>query len=249
MNIILRIKNRFKRKQLKNIKSKSSLNINNPEIIATALSDPDFPWLISFPRTGSHWLRMIMELYFEKPSLVEVYYYKDAQEFTCIHRHDPKLKYKIVRNLIYLYRNPVDTIYSQMSFRKEDLNDRDRIEYWANIYGRHLAKWLIDAKAPNRKTVISYEEMKTDMNAVFKKLCKHFGYPFQEEKLSKAMAEVSKEKLKEQTTHTPQVVNLSSAYQEGKKKFKVDHKEYIENVIYNINPKLKKYFPENKKKK
>ena len=30
------------------------------------------PFLISFPRTGSHWLRMLCELYFERPTLVRL---------------------------------------------------------------------------------------------------------------------------------------------------------------------------------
>ena len=41
----------------------------NSKIVERHIADPEFPYLISFPRTGSHWLRMLMELYFDRPSL------------------------------------------------------------------------------------------------------------------------------------------------------------------------------------
>jgi len=54
------------------------VHVTDPKILDHFLKNADFPWLISFPRTGSHWLRMIMELYFEKPSLRRVFFYPDA---------------------------------------------------------------------------------------------------------------------------------------------------------------------------
>src|SRR5664280_1077746 len=103
-----------------------SVSVNDQALIDACLSNPDFSFLVSFPRTGSHWLRMIMELYFKKPSLVRIFYFKDAQEFTCYHRHDEELDIER-RNVLYLYRNPVDTIYSQLGYYKEDVDNEERI--------------------------------------------------------------------------------------------------------------------------
>lgn len=143
------------------------------DIVESKISDSGFPYLISFPRTGSHWLRMIMELYFEKPSLVRAFYYKNATSFTCYHRHDEKLEIQR-KNVIYLYRNPVDTIYSQMNYYKEHIEDTYRIKYWANLYGRHLKKWLIDEAFTNKKTVLTYDGLKSNMEQEFVKICSHF---------------------------------------------------------------------------
>ena len=43
----------------------NSVGITNQDLINEYINKPDFTFLISFPRTGSHWLRNIMELYFE----------------------------------------------------------------------------------------------------------------------------------------------------------------------------------------
>ncbi len=43
---------------------------NDQFVVDYLRSNPDLPYLISYPRTGSHWLRLVMEEYFDKPSLV-----------------------------------------------------------------------------------------------------------------------------------------------------------------------------------
>ena len=53
----------------KNRIQKSNSRIINKQNVDLAYEDITFPFLVSFPRTGSHWLRMLMELYFDKPSL------------------------------------------------------------------------------------------------------------------------------------------------------------------------------------
>ena len=78
MNLVKKINN-----IIKNTNS-NSYRVNQ-KIVNKFISDPDFPFLVSFSRTGSHWLRNIMELYFEKPSLVRAFYYKNAKDFTCYH--------------------------------------------------------------------------------------------------------------------------------------------------------------------
>ena len=54
---------------------KESYGISDQKIWQKYTSNPEFPYLVSFPRTGSHWLRNVMELYFEKPSLTRVFLY------------------------------------------------------------------------------------------------------------------------------------------------------------------------------
>jgi hypothetical protein len=156
---------------------KESSFLVNKKIIDKYTANPNFPYLVSFSRTGSHWLRNIMELYFLKPALVRIFYYKNATDFTCLHSHDIMLDV-IRKNVIYLYRNPIDTIYSQIRYHKQDINNQYVIKYWASLYGQHLSKWLLDENFTNKKTVITYENMKKDLSQEFIKVCEHLGYDF-----------------------------------------------------------------------
>lgn len=210
------------------------------KVVERFIADPDFPFLISFPRTGSHWLRMVMELYFEKPSLVRIFYYKDATDFTCYHRHDEDLTIQR-QNVIYLYRCPVETIYSQLNYYQEDIDDRERIMYWADLYGRHLAKWLLQEEFTTRKTVITYEGMKKHIQGEFKKICHHFSVTFNRERLQPALTKVTKTEVKRKTLHDRKVINLSAAYRGEKEKFKKGYSSFIMDCIYSANKELKKF--------
>jgi hypothetical protein len=221
----------------------NSIAVINPKIIDSFISKSDFPFLISFERTGSHWLRMIMELYFEKPSLVRIFYFKDAKDFTCYHHHDEGLNTQR-KNVIYLYRHPVDTVYSNLCHYGEDIENRKQIEYRSNLYGCHLKKWLLDENFTFRKTIVTYEGMKKDMANEFKKICLHFSLPFERRKLHDALGKVTKEEVKRKTTHDPRVINLLKDYQIEKEKFKQKQAAFIMDCILSVNPALEKFIKE-----
>jgi hypothetical protein len=205
------------------------------------IKNPDFPFLISFPRTGSHWLRLAMELYFEKPSLVRIFYYKNASEFTCYHRHDEDLSIRR-KNVIYLYRHPLDTVYSQLKYYNENIHDRQRIKYWTDLFGCHLKKWLVEETFTAKKTVLTYEGMSKNMEGEFKKICSHFSMALDKEKFQAALAKVSKREVKKKTTHDRQVINLSEAYQVEKREFKKTYSTLIMDGIYSVDKELKRFF-------
>ena len=216
-----------------------STSIDDPEAIKSFTDNPDFPYLVSFSRTGSHWLRMIMELYFEKPSLVRAFYFKDADNFTCYHTHDMDLELKR-ENVIYLYRNPVETVYSQLCYYKEDPDNEERRRHWTNLYARHLAKWLVREDFTRKKTVITYEGMKADMAHEFAKICLHFGEKLDAHKLAAVLEKVSKVELKKKTAHDEQVVNLSAEYQTSRKTFADKYSNQIYSEIYSCEPELQR---------
>ena len=58
-----------------------SIFITDEAIISAFTRDPENTFLVSFPRTGSHWLRMLTELYFERPSLLRVFYYYNRRDY------------------------------------------------------------------------------------------------------------------------------------------------------------------------
>jgi hypothetical protein len=220
-----------------------SVGITDQALIQRVTDDPDFPYLISFPRTGSHWLRMLMELYCERPSLVRAFYFKQSTEFTCYHRHDIDLKIRR-RNVLYLYRHPVATVFSQMNYCREDLNDIGRIRYWCELYGQHMRKWLIADDFTTKKTVLTYEGMQRDLIKEFAKVCKHFGAAIDADKLVRISARVTKEEVKRKTRHDEQVVSLSSSYGAQWKAFLQCHSATVLAGVTSQHPALSAYFDE-----
>jgi len=217
-----------------------SLRIKDENILKQYIEDLDFPFIVSFPRTGSHWLRLLMELYFERPSLVRVFYYKDSKDFLSLHTHDDDLDiYR--KNAIYLYRNPIPTIYSQLKFYSEDSNDLDRIKYWSAAYGRHLNKWLIEEDVSEKKTILRYENMTQDLKSEFAKVTAHFGQSLDAEKLEEVAAQVSKAEVKKKTAHDPRVINRNENYADSREVFAQKHGELVTQVVLEQNSKLQAY--------
>lgn len=204
----------------------NSIVIADRSVIQKYTDDPSFPFLVSFPRTGSHWLRMIIEQYFERPLLTLSFFNHDRKDYLLVHTHDMELD--IVReNVIYLYRDPVDTIFSQLMYYKEDLYSVERIRHWSDIYGRHLSKWLHEEGFTRKKTVLSYERLRKDAEAEFRKVADHFGAVMDGERLKRALEGSSKEKLREKTTHDLQVVNLKKDYDVKRVDFRTAHTDKV----------------------
>jgi hypothetical protein len=199
--------------------------------------DPDFPYLISFPRTGSHWLRLLMELYFEKPALSRAFYFTRSKEFTCYHRHDEDLNIKR-NNVIYLYREISDTVYSQMNYYNQDIENKQLVIEWLEKYSKHLKKWLIDDDFTEIKTVIKYEKLKSSLDSEFEKITEHFDIPFSVSRLRVVAEQVTKSKLKEKTGHDNRVVNLTEDYNLRRKNFKENYSELIKKFIKTNHPNL-----------
>jgi len=213
----------------------------NPKLVKKITADPDFPFLVSFGRTGSHWLRMMMELYTGKPSMRRIFYYTDAKEFTCCHTHDSDLK-TTRKNVIYLYRNPVGTVFSKINYFKQDLDSEKVIIETLNRYIKHLTKWLLEENFTTKKTIISYDGMKNDINNEFKKICDHLSYEFDAEKLKNVTKQISKEKLKEMTNYNPQIVHIESEYELKRKKFYKNYKDFIYRHLFKKDDKFKNFF-------
>jgi hypothetical protein len=193
-------------------------------VIGPVIAEPDFPFLVSFPRTGSHWLRMLMELAFGRPSLVRVFFYPDRRDYLAFHSHDiPGDQAHPVerRNVLYLYRDPVDTIFSQLRFHGEDPDDRDALERWATLYGEHLAKWLLAETFTRRKTILTYETMRESLPTEFARVAAHLGEPFDAGRLADAAAGVDKERLKSLVGPArPEVVRTEAGYAEARRAFR-----------------------------
>lgn len=170
-----------------------------------------YPLFISYPRTGSHWVNCLMELYFDRPRLREyrvTFIDLSRKDYMWFHDHDHHLDLKINPNwkVLYLQRNPVDTIYSNLQYNKAekeknilksykdiDFLEEDVIKE-ATQYKRHLEKWLINNKE-SVKTIITYDELKNNFFEEFKKICQYFNKEYSEERANRVREYVTKERL------------------------------------------------------
>ena len=218
-----------------------SIQIRDNKEISKFTSNLDNTFLVSFPRTGSHWLRMLMELYFERPSLTRVFYFFDRDDYLTSHTHDMDLDVER-SHVIYLYRNPVETIYSQLRYYDEDIDDIERIEYWSQIYAQHLGRWLLFENFTKKKTIIKYDRLKDDRYNEFRKVCDHFNTAFDPERFDRVAAKVSKEKVKDKTPHDSQVINLNQSYAEARAAFRSKYQERIFDTILRGREQLTEYF-------
>lgn len=188
--------------------------------------NPENTYLVSFPRTGSHWLRMLMELYFERPLLTRTFYFPKRNDYLLLHTHDMDLQVKRL-NVIYLYRDPVDTVYSQLKYCGESTQDRLRILHWTQRYGCHLAKWLVNEGFTTSKTIVRYENLTNNICAEFAKVTGHFGKGFDADKLEACASRVSKGEVKRQSNYNQQVMNTGRAYEEQRVEFREEQSEFV----------------------
>jgi malonyl CoA-acyl carrier protein transacylase len=228
--------------KLKNMFRTDNYSISlDHKIVEKFSQDPNFPYLVSFPRTGSHWLRMLMELYFDRPTLVRAFYHFESEDYLLYHTHDMELDVKR-QNVIYLYREPIATIYSQLQYHRQDFNDKTHITHWANLYGEHLDKWLVTETFATKKTILTYELMSKKLPEVMAKVAVHFGQPFDATKFEGVAQKVTKEEVKRKTPHDEQVVQLNSPYTDTREVFREKHEALVWETLLKNREHLKKFF-------
>jgi len=239
---------------LTRIKRKASLMLGRPLTASTLvdekavegfLEEPSNLALVSYPRTGSHWLRMLMELYFERPVLRRAFYYPDRTDYLAYHTHDVDLDFQR-ENVIYLYRDPVDTVYSQLRYHEDPPDSRKRIAHWADQYGGHLNKWLFQERFTTHKTVLTYEGMKRDLRAEFAKVLAHMGLALDAARLNAAAERVSRDEVKRKTLHDSHVVDLRAAYERERARFRATQSDFVWKVLLRERARLSDAFPQHR---
>lgn len=193
-------------------------------------SNKDFPYLISFPRTGSHWLRIMLECYTDQPLLTRTFFNHDNDNYLLLHTHDMDLDIQ-QRNVIYLYRNPVDVIFSQMKYYEQDVEEKDYVIFWCVRYAVHLSHWLYNENFTKVKTIIEYGELQDNIQDVFKRVCNHLDLTYIPSKVDEIHKYVSKNLVKNKTLYNHKVLNTSSDYNSYKFDFTNRHAELINDIL------------------
>ncbi len=220
---------------------------HSDRLVQEHLQDPSFPVLISFPRTGSHQLRSLLERYAQKPSLPRIFYYKKARSFTCCHMHDlipPDRQAGIERKrVIYLYRDPIPTIRSVLQYYQEDPMDPQRVLHWSSVYREHLRKWLLNESFSEEKVLIRYEELQAHPWESFQALCPFLGLSFDQERFQRIFRETGKESVRRMTSDNPSIVEEQQGKERLAKKFEEEMGDRVRQTVFGKIPELLAYFP------
>lgn len=222
---------------------KSVVHRHSDRTVKKQLKDPEFPVLISFPRTGSHYLRLLMELYFEVPSLPRIFHYKKVRSFTCCHMHDlipPDRPAGIERErVIHLYRDPAPTVHSVMRYYDDDLEDPERVEHWSTVYREHLKKWLLDEDFTREKLLIRYEQLLQDPVPVFRELNGFFDADRDPKEVERIAEGVQKEDVKARTRDNPSIIGEENERKKERNAFLERFEERIQDRVFGAEPRLR----------
>jgi len=205
----------------------------NQMVIKKYQADPDFPYLVSFPRTGSHWFRMILELYTDCPLLVRTFFNHNNNNYLLLHTHDMNLTEQR-KNVVYLYRYPTDVIYSQINYYKQNFRNKIYVLFWSNQYALHLSHWLYNEKFAEKKTVIFYDGLKNNIEVEFKKVCKHFDVTFDANRLHQIAQKITKDQVSQKTAYDSQIINKRKNYINNREWFKKEYDALIMEILSQV---------------
>lgn len=217
-----------------------SFLITNSQIIERFKRNQNNVFLVSFPRAGSHWTRMLMEAYFARPALRRTFYYEDfgdlnnyrAEDFLFYHTHDAPLSERH-QNVIYIYRNPVDIIYSKAQYDRIALN-KSTISTLLSQYVPHVKWWLDTETHTQKKTAIYYDSLKNNFLKEFGKICIHYGQNINDIKAEKSFERVTKGSVLQRTKiHNDKAIVVSDEYETQRMNFYNDFASHIWKEFYN----------------
>ena len=220
----------------------------------------EYPLFISFSRTGAHWINCVMELYFDRPRLREgreTFLDKTRTDWAWFHDHDiyRTITYDRIghHNVLYLYRNPVDTIFSNIMYQKyagrsdrlsklfkyflsnltniygRAIINKEEVKLWTALYLLHMKKWLVSDHKAN--VFVTYENLKNNPTQEFAKICDFFGEKCDSHRMTDCFNRVSSEAIvsKKISKLDPGMNRkmLSSQYTVMREKFYADWGEYV----------------------
>jgi len=210
---------------------------------ANYTADPAFPYFISFPRTGSHHVKLFLELYFSRPLLNTTFFFPEKTD--CLLRHGHDIVCTLKRDVtIYLYRNVVDTAFSYMNYHRSINVNRFNTEFGAATfkpyivavvekYKKHLVHWKGITSHPINYDLFAKRDFgHSGLKAVIKLL----GGTFDKEKAIVCLDRLTKERANILTKDVPaakgrQIVQNSEAYEEARTRFRNEYGAFVQKVF------------------
>jgi hypothetical protein len=131
--------------------------------------------------------------------------------------HDMTLDFE-AENVIYLYRNPIDCIFSNLKYDQTTIDNIELIDKYLNIWNKHIQKWVFDEKFTKRKVILSYENLKKDFVKEFSKLLVYLNLEVDEKRIILAKETYTKNKIRE-IVHDKKVINNETDYELQRERF------------------------------
>lgn len=209
----------------------------------------DFPRLVSYPRTGSHWLRILLEAYLGEPSYVQSFFDPNPKSFWGFHIHDRRTgNYEpsegVTRGLkkvIYLHRDPVDTIYSQLRYdhtissnwngERNDWLD-NQVQVLISEYKKHIVRWTRENSDIESIISLAYEELKSNPVESLSAVIRFLDKPVDERKILEVYEKCSKSLTKSVTPHDPaalssEAVQAPETYEGTRERFRNAYEKVV----------------------
>lgn len=165
--------------------------------------------LVSFPRSGRNWLCLLLDVYNGAPvfnnRINNPNNPDQGSNFLGTYNHDHKSNKKINGRILYLYRNPIDVIYSMLNANtiwvKEDKKlktEEDRIINWTKRWKNHMYKWYFNTPLHCLdKLIINYSQLIGSPINTLTEICKFIGLPIYPFRFQAALNAVTKSFVKE----------------------------------------------------
>lgn len=187
-----------------------SLDASDRSAMTTTAAIAVCPFLVSYPRTGSHWLRFFLEQYFDRPLLPGSFFDHPTGATPLLeHTHDEDLETDPARPAIYLYRGVVNTIYSQLRFyhgeRALEL-PAVMVDAAGHHYRAHLRKWLVDERARASRCVLAYEWLLDDPFPHLQRAIEFLDSEADQARVRAIWPTVTHDSIKQRTTHDPRII-------------------------------------------
>jgi hypothetical protein len=216
------------------------------------------PAFITYPRVGSQWLEAVMERYFDRPCLRErraTLIDPDRDDWLFFHDHDRDFKLRH-DNTLYLYRSPVETVYSYLIYhfkhtrrkswwgrwlqRNGQPITRDKVLATAKDYRAHLEKWLLSER--RARAVVRYELLQTRPLEEFARICDFFALPFDAARVTATLEEASRRKMVEIAVKKSALDAslLSDGYRSARADFMREYGDLVHRTV--ITPALAPHF-------
>ena len=189
--------------------------------------DMSFPRLVSYPRTGSHWLRMMLEVHLGMPSYVQSFFDPNPAQCWGFHIHNRLVEEPHptegpvigLKNVIYLYRDPIDTIFSQLKYEKKlprswsgQADDRlnQDVEKISQEYYDHLQRWVFNHDDVENFMSLTYQELKDNPVEKLMLISTFLGMGGTIDTASEAVRRCDKSLTKKLTPHDRNALNDQS---------------------------------------
>tara|TARA_A200000159_G_scaffold150166_1_gene159275 strand:- start:1501 stop:2127 length:627 start_codon:yes stop_codon:yes gene_type:complete len=208
---------------------------------------------------------MMLELSLGCPSYVQSFFDEAPTSCWGLHIHNrrsdnskhPEGPVVGLKKVIYLYRDPVDTIYSNLKYERildRNWNGNASLELHEGVnrlvseYKRHLHRWMINNDDVESFMPLTYEDLKRDAQGSLTKISEFLNASVCQDRILESIARCDKSLTKRLTPHDKQALNSEhidggSTYTDNREKFKSLFGNHIESkfseVLMSISTKYK----------